>query len=67
MRPCLNSSPRYLEAKPKFDISNNFSSFILIQLMLVLLLSDIIYVDNHKDQFFLVFELVHIFILGALV
>jgi hypothetical protein len=36
-------------------------------LMLVLLLSDIIYVDNHKDQVFLVFELVHIFILGALV
>jgi hypothetical protein len=47
--PCLNSNLRYLEAKPKFDISNNFSSFVLIQLMLVLLLLEIIYVDNHKD------------------
>jgi hypothetical protein len=63
----LNSSPRYLEVKPKFDISNNFSSFVLIQLMLVLLLLEIIYVDNHKDQLFLVSQLVHIFILGALV
>ncbi len=67
LRPCFNSSPRYLEAKPKFDISNNFSIFVLIQLMLVLLLLEIIYVDNHKDQLFLVSQLVHIFKLGSLV